>query len=67
MYRVGKTKLLQVSNYFFGNHCRVYLLVVNRHGCFDHGDCEGWYFVVIFSCLDNLALDYISKVLRKLG
>ena len=34
---LDKAKLFQVND-FFGNHRRVYLLVVNSHGCFDHGD-----------------------------
>ena len=44
MYRVGKAKLFQVSN-FFVNHHRVYLLsLINRHGCLDHGGCAGQFF-----------------------
>ena len=51
-----KAKLIQVSN-FFSNHRHVYLPIVNnRQVRFGRGDYAGWFFVAIFSCLNNLAL-----------
>ena len=51
-----KAKLFQVSN-FFRNHLHVYLPTVNnRQVRFGRGDCAGWFFVAILSCLNDLAL-----------
>ena len=46
-----KAKSFQVSN-FFSNHLHNYLPTVNnRQVRFGRGDCVGWFFVAIFSCL----------------
>ena len=51
-----KAKLIQVSN-FFSNHRHAYLPTVNnRQVRFGRGDYAGWFFVAVFSCLNNLAL-----------
>ena len=48
----SEAKLFPQSN-FLGNHRRVYFPAENRPG---HRDCADWSFVVIFLCLNNLAL-----------
>ena len=48
----GEAKSFQQSN-FFGDHRYVFFPAVNRPS---HRDCADWSFVVIFLCLNNLAL-----------